>query len=96
MFAFWREEDFNFLYVNSGKSSLHGGSLNLADNGTYCQRTVKTCEGHACYLQIWKTILVGFQLLSHSCSFLTVSGLFLSFSEFHSCPVLVEKVQRLL
>lgn len=49
MFAFWREDDLNSLYVNSGKLSLHRGSLNPANNQVYCHKMVKTCERHATY-----------------------------------------------
>lgn len=49
MFAFWREDDLNSLYANSGKLSLHRGSLNPANNQVYCPKTVKTCGRHATF-----------------------------------------------
>lgn len=47
MFAFWREDDLNFLYVNSGKLSLRRGSLNPANNQVYCHKMVKMRGRHA-------------------------------------------------
>lgn len=52
MFEFWRKDDFNFLYVNSGKLSLYSGSLNPASNSLllWVDRLSINLENHPGFL----------------------------------------------